>query len=124
MQDSIYNLGEVLKRVRNDAVSHRQHLVKNESATRTTLVDPVLRALGWEVANPSMVIVEAPARRGNNLIYADYGLCANDSGVVKFVVEAKALGQALRLHRAQVVDYAFAFNINNVFLTNGVIWEH
>lgn len=122
MQQYLDDLIAVLTQVRSDVHNHHEHLMKNESATRTTLVDPVLRTLGWEIANPSMVVVEAPARRGSTSVYADYAL--RSSNIVKVIVEAKSLGQDLKLHRSQVVDYAFAFKINSVFLTNGTVWEH
>ncbi|HEY0073361.1 MAG TPA: hypothetical protein VGB77_04605 [Abditibacteriaceae bacterium] len=121
-QKRILELGSILAQVKNDAAAHKQYLVKNESATRQSLIDPVLRALGWDTTNPRMVVVEAAARRGVNIVNADYGLCSDDK--VKIVVEAKALGQNLEIHRDQIVGYAYAFQVTNLFLTNGVIWEH
>ena len=117
-----HDLVEILKQVKVAASNHRERLLKNESATRATLIDPILRAVGWDVANPHKVIVEASARRGQNLIRADYGLLVASN--VGIVVEAKSLGEDLDSHRSQIVDYAYAFKIDNIFLTNGLVWEH
>jgi len=113
---------KVLEKVRLDSQAYHSQLAKNEGSTRTTLIDPVLRALGWDLSNPNSAIIEARARRGANTVSADYALSINNS--INFVIEAKALGIDIKSHRNQVVDYAFAFQINNVFLTNGIIWEH
>ena len=60
-QEMQAKLSAVLADVTEAAYLHRKHLVKNESATRTTLIDPVLRALGWEVADPRLVVWTSPS---------------------------------------------------------------
>jgi hypothetical protein len=116
------NLGAVLRIVRESAVSYGPTLRKNEAATRAVLVDPVLRALGWDVANPFKVEVETPGFFGTNKVSADYALKAN--GEVMAVIEAKRLGTDLTLFHHQLVQYSFSFGIEKLFLTDGLHWEH
>ncbi|MBA2616819.1 MAG: hypothetical protein H0U91_01445 [Rubrobacter sp.] len=108
--------------MRESAISYGPTLRKNEAATRAVLVDPVLRALGWDVANPFKVEVETPGFFGTNKVSADYALKAN--GEVVAVIEAKKLGTDLALFHHQLVQYSFSFGIEKLFLTDGLRWEH
>lgn len=121
-QSPLANLGGVLRIVRESAISYAPTLRKNEAATRAVLVDPVLRALGWDVANPFKVEVETPGFFGTNKVSADYALKAN--GEVMPVIEAKKLGTDLALFHHQLVQYSFSFGIEKLFLTDGLRWEH
>lgn len=49
---------ELLDDLVGAAQEYAATLEKNEAATRAVLVDPVLRALGWDTANTYMVEVE------------------------------------------------------------------
>ncbi len=122
MQSPLANLGGVLRIVRESAASYESTLRKNEAATRAVLVDPVLRALGWDIANPSKVEVETPGSFGTSKVSADYALKAN--GEVVAVIEAKKLGSDLTPFHHQLVQYGFSFGIDRLFLTDGLRWEH
>ena len=122
VQSPLANLGGVLRIVRESAASYESTLRKNEAATRAVLVDPVLRALGWDIANPFKVEVETPGSFGTSKVSADYALKAN--GDVVAVIEAKKLGSDLAPFHHQLVQYGFSFGINRLFLTNGLRWEH
>ncbi|MGI4760500.1 MAG: hypothetical protein ACRYF0_07335 [Janthinobacterium lividum] len=61
---------------------------KNEAATRAVLIDPVLRALGWDTTN--LLLVE-PERTVENKQSLDYVL-KDRSGKIQSVIEAKKLG--------------------------------
>lgn len=117
MQSPLAGLSEVLKLVKASAESYREQLTKNEAVTRAVLIDPVLRALGWDIANPAMVEVEKPAGSGNTF---DYYL----NGEQSVVVEAKKLGETLENHFMQIVRYAFTQDIaiSGVYLTDGMKW--
>ncbi len=97
---------------------HRPALHGNEAQTRMSLIDPLLRALGWETADPALVRPEyvVGGRR------ADYALLNNQGDVVVFL-EAKNLGENLTNHRSQVVAYASELGIRFPALTNGKDWE-
>ena len=50
--------------------SHRDALRENETRTRMALIDPLLRALGWDVFDPEVVTPEYKAGGG----WVDYAL--------------------------------------------------
>ena len=98
--------------------SHRDTLRENETRTRMALIDPLLRALGWDVFDPEVVTPEYKAGGGR----ADYALLRAD-GRPAATVEAKKLGEALDFHRMQMLNYANASGIKYAGLTDGDHWE-
>lgn len=51
IQSPLSNLCEVLRQINDSAAQYQATLKKNEAATRAVLIDPLLRALGWDIAN-------------------------------------------------------------------------
>ena len=98
--------------------SHRDTLQENETRTRMALIDPLLRALGWDVFDPAVVTPEYKAGGGR----ADYALLRAD-GKPAATVEAKKLGEGLSSHRMQMLNYAVASGIKYTGLTDGDRWE-
>lgn len=117
----IGGLIEVIKSVIADSAKYEQKLKKNEAATRATLIDPVLRALGWDTANPNMI--EFELNSGSTIL--DYALY-DSSGKVRVIVEAKSLGGNLNDTNIlfKLVSYCLTYGISNLFLTNGIVWQH
>ncbi len=115
------NLSEVLLQIQESANLYRETLRKNESATRAVLIDPILRALGWDTANTNMVEVE----KTMDSVRADYALY-DSNAIPRIIVEAKALGTNLQQKKLvmSLVAYAFSFGLSDVFLTDGMIWQH
>jgi len=115
------NLSEVLVQIQESANLYRETLRKNESATRAVLIDPILRALGWDTANTNMVEVE----KTMDNVRADYALY-DSNAIPRIIVEAKALGTNLDQKKLvmALVSYAFSFGLTDVFLTDGLVWEH
>ena len=115
MLDELVSVVETLK---SRISEHRAVLVGNETQTRLSLIDPLLRVLGWDTADPALVRPEyvVGGRR------ADYALLNADGNVVVFL-EAKNLGEQLANHRPQVVAYASELGIRFPALTNGNDWE-
>jgi predicted type IV restriction endonuclease len=70
-QSPLSNLCDVLSQIKESARQYRNTLTSNEAATRAVLIDPVLRALGWDTANTNMVEVEKTLRAE---VRADYVL--------------------------------------------------
>ncbi len=121
IQSPLSHLSEILKQVVISAKQYQATLATNEAATRAVLIDPVLRALGWDTANPHMVEVEKYAQQNR----VDYAL--NDhQKQIRIIVEAKSLGTNLEKSdlTMSLVNYAFAFNLRYIFLTDGVTWVH
>lgn len=107
--------------IQESAKIYRETLKKNEAATRAVLIDPVLRSLGWDTANTNMVEVEKTI----DSVRADYALY-DSNAIPRIIVEAKALDTYLDQKKLVIalVNYAFSFGLNDVFLTDGNIWEH
>ena len=86
--DDLAGCIEVLKeRMR----SYRTDLEENEIRTRAALIDPLLRALGWDVSDPGMVM---PEYKIDNKPAA-YALFQSN-GRPAATLEAKKLGEPLR----------------------------
>lgn len=58
MERLLEPLLQTLKKVRKRIEEHRSSLRQNEMLTRYALIDPVLRALGWDTEDPNQVIPE------------------------------------------------------------------
>jgi len=114
------NLSEVLVQIQESANLYRETLKKNESATRAVLIDPILRALGWDTANTNMVEVE----KTMDNVRADYALY-DSNAIPRIIVEAKALGTNLEQKQLvmTLVSYAFSFGLTDVFLTDGLVLQ-
>ena len=121
IESPLNNIIDVISQVRNSAEEYKTTLRRNEAATRAVLVDPVLRALGWDTANTFMVEVEKTLEQTR----ADYALY-DSNGIVKVIIEAKALGEDLTHQKVimSLVTYAFTFKLQDVFLTDGLSWHH
>ncbi|WP_152559798.1 hypothetical protein [Hymenobacter sp. IS2118] len=114
-------LYQVLKDVATSAGANASILQKNEAATRAALIDPVLRALGWDTTNVQMV---EPEKTINTTWRADYAL-RDSSGNIDLLLEAKCLGSNLEKFSVvqQLLSYAFGFGVLKVIVTDGVSWH-
>ena len=115
------NLVKTIKQVVEASIKYEAKLRRNEAATRATLIDPILRALGWDTTNPELVEFE---RNSTNTIL-DYALY-DSTGNVRVIVEAKSLGGNLSEQQIllKLVSYCLTYGISNLFLTNGIVWQH
>ena len=66
----------------------------NEAQTRASLIDPILTVLGWDAADPTLVLHEITVAGGR----ADYAL-REDEDHLAAIVEAKALGKSAKPKR-------------------------
>ena len=89
----------------------------NEQNTKTALVHPILRALGWDVGDLDEVQQEYKRRPRDKPV--DYALLLLRAP--RLFVEAKALGQNLNDRRwaNQIMGYATVAGVEWVVLTNG-----
>jgi predicted type IV restriction endonuclease len=108
----IETLLEVQKRI---AQSKSKGL--NEQNTKATLIEPVLRALGWDVENLEVVEREFKVKKRDKPV--DYALFI-ERGPALFV-EAKGLGQDMtdRKWANQIMGYASVAGVPWIVLTNG-----
>ena len=115
-------LARVTETLQERIKRHHETIASNEIRTRTALIDPLLNALGWDTADPAMVVPEYAA--GNGM--ADYALLKtvpDDGPQVIAFIEAKRLNEDLRPHRPQMLNYANMEGVRYAGLTNGDRWE-
>lgn len=108
----------VILELRRTIARYRENFEGNEAQTRVSLIDPMLRALGWDVSNPAEVAQET----GRGAGFADYALKDLRSGVPLMIVEAKSLNRRLDDAHYQVAEYCYAQNINKAVVTDGDDW--
>lgn len=92
-------------------------LYPNERAVSTSIVVPVLRALGWDDSDPAQVMPEYTNPRGR----VDYALSPSRNSPAVFV-EVKRVGQTADADR-QLFEYAFHEGAQIAVLTDGRIWN-
>ena len=116
-------LVKTIESLKSRIKEHRDQIQVYESRTRTTLIDPMLCALGWDVSDPSAVAIEPRTDGG----WADYALLGDRGRTVVFV-EAKRLADS-NLHIKQTIGYAISENMQGTSyvrycaFTNGDVWE-
>jgi len=109
-------LTQALNDVRNKIALY-QGKDLGETNTKTALIDPVLRALGWDVGNLDEVCQEYKRQSRDKPV--DYALFLLRTP--KLFVEAKALGQNLddRRWANQIMGYAAVAGVKWTVITNG-----
>lgn len=122
MLDDLVQTIETLRvRIRD----HRDYLESYESRTRVALIDPMLYALGWDVANPATVEIEPLIGRG----WADYALLDDNRNPVMLIEAKKLSDRDADGALDQATMYLLRHNRQNnpkVFLvayTNGDRWQ-
>ena len=95
-----------------------EYLSRNEVPTRQLLIDPMLRALGWDFEDTDRVSLEHRVKHGR----IDYALLID--GVPRVAIEAKRLGTGLddRVRR-QAYGYASQSGIKYALMTDGNVWR-
>ena len=108
------DLKEVIEELQGMINTHHNYLSGKERRTRQVLIDPLLKALGWDVSDPGAVYLE------HNRM--DYALMSNARPVA--VIEAKPLGNPLeRGVITQAITYAVENNPLYIIVANGDRWE-
>ena len=114
------DLKEVIEKLQGRITNHKDYLQK-EPRTRTLLVDPLLRELGWDVEDPNLVELEYEPESSKRMS-ADYILKNGKNQVA--IVEVKPMGKAIEnLEVLEQADkYASSAGAPFIILTNGVKW--
>ena len=108
----------LVHKLRERIDTHGDKLRQSEALTRYALIDPLLRELGWDTADPALVVPEY--RSGG--VSADYALL--DNGSPAMMVEAKKLGTPLRdAVLAQGINYCLMEGTKHFSVTDGQHWE-
>ena len=107
----------------DDYIKHAKALIEryptmNESNTVSTLIEPLLEVLGWNIRDLGEVQREYPIRIGEKTKYVDIALKSDNRPIV--FIEAKSVDTPLRNHLAQQpIRYANAEGVSWCVLTNG-----
>jgi hypothetical protein len=104
----------LLKRIR-DGLARGAY--PNERAVSTSIVVPVLRELGWDDSDPTVVKPEYATGKGR----VDYAL-APMAGSPAVFVEVKGVGKSGEADR-QLFEYAFHEGAQIAVLTDGRVWS-
>ncbi len=121
---NLEELARLIERLRRTARDYATQLVRNEALTRYCLIDPVLRACGWDTADPGAVRVEDTAGNGR----ADYALL-DALGGYAMVIEAKApTEKPPPIAATAVIAYAGELlksgqHVPAVAIATGAVWE-
>ena len=109
-------LSEALDAVRKKIIRYRGKDL-NEQNTKTALINPILKTLGWEVGDLDQVQQEYKRRKRDKPV--DYALLLFREP--RLFVEAKALGKNLddRKWANQIMGYATVAGVEWVVITNG-----
>lgn len=104
---------------------HGSSIGSHEARTRTSLIDPMLYALGWDVGDPAQVTIERRTESGR----PDYALLGV-AGKPVLLIEAKKLSVAVtREAMRQVASYVMTENMDRDYkvqfcaCTNGDVWK-
>jgi hypothetical protein len=110
------DLAAVLAQARERVVRHRGSAI-GEQNTKATLIEPILRALGWDLEDLEEVRREYRRRPADNPV--DYAL--HLLRTPRLFVEAKGLDENLddRRWASQIMGYAVVAGVQWVVLTNG-----
>ncbi|MEM4306620.1 MAG: hypothetical protein QXD61_11690 [Candidatus Caldarchaeum sp.] len=111
LRDLLDLVGILKTRVNN----YRGELQRNETLTRYVLVDPLLRALGWDTENPELLVPEMTTQAGK----PDYTLLHNGRKIA--FVGVKALGKPEDL--LQQISYCVSEGVRYFIATDGAKWE-
>jgi predicted type IV restriction endonuclease len=96
------SFSSVLSKIRSNLSAYRSVYQANERAVRTQLVEPILKAIGWDPGDPNQVLPDPRTDGG----IPDYKLVNNNRPVL--FVEVKNLSHHLETHEmTQLLRYAF-----------------
>ena len=82
------------------------------------LVDPVLKALGWDVS----VLEDVEVEYGAGKQRVDYALLGEDRRPL-VLIEAKKLDEDLNSHRTQMLTYCTEVGVRYGVVTDGNCWD-
>ncbi len=110
--ESVINAIEI---IRIKIKKHESLLVNSETLTRYVLIDPLLRALDWDLSDPDQVTTESRTNENGRM---DYVLGQD------MVIEVKKLNeQKMYVFRNQLRGYLKSENVRYGVLTDGRFWQ-
>ena len=116
---ALESLLQLLETLSQRIDKHGAALKQSETLTRYALVDPLLRELCWDTADPAMVTPEYVSPSGS----ADYALFDGDNATPLMVVAAKPLGESLQDAITPGILHCITDGIRYFAVTNGQVWD-
>ena len=114
MYERLSILADRLDAVRDKSMS--------EEATKTALILPFIRELGYDIFNPNEVIPEFTAdvgiKKGEKV---DYAICKDGVPIILF--ECKPLGAKLESYSSQLYRYFSTTKARIAILTDGIVYR-
>ena len=96
-------------------------LLNSEAQTKKSVIEPVLRGLGWNDNDPHEVVLEySPPHSASGRV--DYALLGPEGKPLVFV-EAKKLEKADERGEEQLFQYAYGQGVPLLILTDGKTWN-
>ncbi|MXZ90286.1 MAG: hypothetical protein F4W95_04680 [Chloroflexi bacterium] len=118
LDDLVREIKTLQERLREHGDFLRNEGGQREARTRTTLINPLLKVLGWDPADPGLVTLEYRTDVG----WADYAL-KSQGNQPSAVIEAKRLGTFVDNHLGQAVGYCIQQGIAYAGVTDGNHWQ-
>ncbi|MEM4970112.1 MAG: winged helix-turn-helix domain-containing protein [Sulfolobales archaeon] len=113
---SLTKIIDLVNVLRQKIERYRVELSSNEMLTRYVLIDPFLRALGWDLDDPEQVVPE-PRVEGER---PDYAL--KIAGKIVAFIEAKPLGGITDEAVKEKLKYSFDAGVRYTIITDGDTW--
>ena len=96
--------------------------IETEEATKTSLIMPLIQALGYDIFNPQELVPEFVAdvgiKKGEKI---DYAIMENGAPVI--LIEAKSVHEKLQKHDSQLFRYFGTTKAKFAILTNGIEYK-
>lgn len=102
----------------SEQISNIKGKVKNEEATKQSMILPFLDILGYNIFNPDEVMPEVPCDITNKGDRIDYIICKNNTPAI--LLECKDWRQNLYNHVGQLRKYYVASEARFAILSNGI----
>ena len=113
----LHDLVQVIETIQQRIRDHGDTLRQNETRTRMALIDPLLTALGWDVADPGLVVAEVMEEHP-----VEYMLMEPNGGALVSIV-TRGLGDDAEPHRRQLLDWFHESHDLYLCFTDGNQWE-
>ena len=110
------NLEQNVKELSNK-VAVIKNQIFNEESTKTSLIIPFFRMLGYDFENPQKVIAEYSVE-GDRV---DYSIMQDEQPLL--FIEAKSIKENLSKHKSQIEKYFNNSDVKIICLTNGLDYE-
>lgn len=103
-------------------VENIKRQIKNEEATKTSLILPFFQLLGYDIFNPNEFVPEFTAdtgiKKGEKV---DYAIMKDGKPII--LIEAKWCGDSLQNHDSQLFRYFVTTPSKFAILTNGIFYR-